>query len=116
MCIEVPAVRHETRDFPTATGVLEHKGGIKAEISRGLQGGFFCLAVHEELGAHAGMAVDPFAVIGRKVAAKVGQTLLERVDISDFGLVAPKNRNDVVEDFGVEILQEQRVEIAQLIE
>ena len=62
------------------------------------------------------MAVDPFAVIGREVAAEIGESLLERVDISDFGLVASKNRNDVVEDLGVEILQEKRVEIAQLIE
>ena len=116
VCIEVPAVRHETGDFPAATGVLEHEGGVEAEISRRLQRGFFCLAVHEELGAHAGMAVDPFAVIGRKVAAEVGKSLLERVDISDFGLVASKNRNDVVEDLGVEILQEQGVEIAQLVE
>lgn len=116
VCVEVPAVRHETGDFPAATGVLEHESGVEAEIPCRLQRGFFRLAVHEELGAHAGMAVDPFAVVGREVAAKIGESLLERVDIPDFGLVASKNRNDVVEDLGVEILQEQGVEIAQLVE
>lgn len=116
VCIEVPAVRHETGDFPAATGVLEHEGGVETEISGGLQCGFFCLAVHEELGAHAGMTVDPFAVVGCEVAAEVGESLLERVHIPDFGLVASKNRDDVVEDLGVKILQEKRVEVAQLIE
>lgn len=84
MCIEIPAVRHEVGDFPATTGVLEHEGGVETKVPRRLQCGFFCLAIHEELGAHAGMAVDPFAVVGRKVAAKVGESLFERVHISDF--------------------------------
>ena len=68
MGVEVLGIGHEFGDFPAATGVLEDKGAVEAEELGGLQRLVLGLAVDDQLGADAGVPVDPFAVIGRKVA------------------------------------------------
>lgn len=115
MGVEVLGIGHEFGDFPAATGVLEDEGAVEAEKLGGLQRLVLGLAVDDQLGADAGVPVDPFAVIGRKVAREVGEALFERVDVTDLGLIASKYCDDVVEDLAVEVLEEQRVESAKLV-
>ena len=64
---------------------------------------FFGFAVYKELGSYAGVAVDPLAVIGRKVAAEVRKTLFERIDVANFGFFASQDGNDVVENLGIKV-------------
>ena len=113
--IEVLAVRDVFRNLPAAPRVFEHKRVVKAELAGGFERGFLGGAVDKQFRSHAGMAIHPFAIVGGEVAAQVRQTLLKRVNIVDLGLLAAKHGNDVVEDFGIKVLQEQRIEVAQLV-
>ena len=49
------------------------------------------------------------------MARQIGQALLERIDVVDVVFIAAEHGNDVVEDFGIHVAQEVRVEFAQLI-
>ena len=50
------------------------------------------------------------------MAAEVRESLLEWVDVVNFRFITAENRNDVVEDLGIKVLEEEGVEISQLIE
>ena len=46
------------------------------------------------------------------MATEVREPLLERVDVVNFRLITAENRNDVVEDLGIKVLEKERVEIS----
>lgn len=110
--VEVFAVGNELRDFPTAARILENESVVKPKRSRGFESGFLRCAVDEQLCSYAGVAIYPFAIIGGEMAAEVRESLLEWIDVVNFRLITAENRNDVVEDLGIKVLEKERVEIS----
>ena len=102
--------------FQPRRGFFENEGIVQPKSSCGFEGGFLRCAVDEQLSSYAGVAIYPFAIIGGEMAAEVREPLLERVDVVNFRLITAENRNDVVEDLGIKVLEKERVEISQLIE
>lgn len=74
--VRLLGVVHKPGDFPTLVGILVNERAVQAELLGLVECSDFSAAVNEELGAHAGMAIDVLSVVGRKVAAEVGQSLL----------------------------------------
>ena len=114
--VEVFAVDDELRDLPAAARVFEHEGVVEAELGGRFERGLLGVAVDKQLGANAGVAVDPLAVVSGEVTAQVRDALLQRVHVVDFRFLAAKHGYDVVENLAVEVFQEQRIEFLQFIE
>ena len=113
--VEVLAVGDEAGDLPAALGVLVDEGLVDAQLFGRFLSCYLAGAVDEELSANAGMAVDVLAVVGGEVTREVCQALLERVDVVNLRLGAAQDGDDVVKDLRVHVLQEVRVEGAQLV-
>ena len=104
----------KARDLPPALWVLKDKGVVYAELACGLEGRDLSGAIDEQLGAHAGVTVDPLPGIGRKVAREIGESLLEGVDVTNLLAGAPEHAHDVVKDLGVNVVDELRVKALDL--
>lgn len=114
MGIGLVAIRDKAGDLPAALGVFEHEGVVYAQVTRGLEGRELGLAVDEQLGANAGMAVHPLARVRGEVAGEVGDSLLERIEVAYLLALAAEHAHDVVKDLRVDVGDEVRVKALQL--
>ena len=62
------------------------------------------------------MTVDVFFVAHREVTRQVRDALLERVEVANVRLLTAQGGYDVIEDLGVDVLHEEGVEAAQLVD
>lgn len=103
------------RDLPTA-GILVDEGVVESQLVGDFLRRALACAVDHGLGADAGVAVDVLAVGGGEVTGEVREPLLQWVHIVDGAFLAAEHGHDVVEDLGVEVLQEQGIELANLVQ
>ena len=114
--VQVAHVAHETRELPSRRRVARDEGIVDAEFGGQAQAGELCAAVHDLFRADAGVAVDVLVVSDREVAREVRDALLERVEVADLRLCAAQSLDDVVEYLGVDVFDEQRIEVAHLVD
>ena len=114
--VQVAHVAHEARDLPAGRGVAREEGVVDAELGGQAQAGELRAAVHDLLRADARVAIHVFVVAHREVARQVRDALLERVEVADVRLLTAQGFHDVIEDLGVDVLHEEGVEGAQLVD
>ena len=93
-----------------------HERLVEPQVRCGLQGKHLCGTVDELVGPGAGVTVDVALALHAEVERQVREALLYRGDVPDLFAPAAQRAADVVERIGAYVLDEQRVELADLVE
>ena len=112
--VEGNAAVDEARDLPAFDGILVDEGVVDAKLLRdGLRKCLAC-TIDDLIGAHTWVAIDIRLAAHREAKRQVREPLLDGHDALDIASRAVEHAADVVEDRGVDVLDEVVVELLQV--